>query len=362
MKIAVYSIALNEAKHVERWYKSAQDADIVLLADTGSTDNTVSLAETFGVQVFNIVVDPWRFDNARNASLALIPSDVDLCVQLDLDEVLRPGWRAVLESAWNEGNVWPIYKHVTERHADGSARTYQHYFKIHPRKGFFWKYPIHEVVLPQANFSGERKVIDLEVDHLMDTTKSRQSYLGLLEKAVEEMPSDWRMNCYLTREYFYEKDWVKVISSAYKALAIIGGWDVERASTSMWASEAAQKLEFFPLMEQFAKRATEEAPHFLEAWHWRSHVSHLMQKWEECHNFASKVFELKRQEHYLVKPDVWEWWAYDLYALSSYKLGKFEMAVEFGSMAAKNAPSISRLQTNLQFYKDALDSQTTFGP
>ncbi len=355
MKIAVYSIALNEEKHVERWYESAKDADLVLLADTGSTDKTVSLAESVGVKVFKITVDPWRFDVARNASLALIPNDIDLCIQLDLDEVLPSGWRDVVEQAWHEGNVWPIYKHVTERNADGTARTFQNYFKIHPRKGFIWKYPIHEVVAPESPTNIERKVINLEVDHLQDTSKSRTSYLDLLEKAVEESPNDWRMNLYLSREYFYKKNWVKVISSAYKSLEIQGGWDIERASTLMWASEAAQNLEFFPLMEEFARRATEEAPHFLEAWHWRAHVSHLRQKWEDCHSYASKIFELKRQEHYLVKPDVWEWWTHDLLALSSYKLGNFELAATYGEIALTNAPQISRLQTNQRFYLDAIE-------
>ena len=41
MKIAVYTIALNEAAHVERWATSAADADYRIVADTGSTDDTV---------------------------------------------------------------------------------------------------------------------------------------------------------------------------------------------------------------------------------------------------------------------------------------------------------------------------------
>ena len=40
MRIAVYTIALNEEKHVKKWYESAKDADYLLIADTGSTDNT----------------------------------------------------------------------------------------------------------------------------------------------------------------------------------------------------------------------------------------------------------------------------------------------------------------------------------
>ena len=44
-------------------------------------------------------IAPWRFDTARNRSLALVPEDADICVCTDLDEVFHPGWRAALESA-----------------------------------------------------------------------------------------------------------------------------------------------------------------------------------------------------------------------------------------------------------------------
>ena len=37
MKVAVYSIALNEAKFAERWADSAAEADYRVVADTGST-------------------------------------------------------------------------------------------------------------------------------------------------------------------------------------------------------------------------------------------------------------------------------------------------------------------------------------
>ncbi len=43
MKIAVYAIALNEEKHVMQWLEATKDADVRLVADTGSTDQTVRL-------------------------------------------------------------------------------------------------------------------------------------------------------------------------------------------------------------------------------------------------------------------------------------------------------------------------------
>ena len=98
MKIAVYTIALNEEKHVERWYESAKDADYILIADTGSTDKTKRIAKKLGIKVVDISVKPWRFDDARNAALALLPNDIDYCVSMDMDETLSEGWRERLET------------------------------------------------------------------------------------------------------------------------------------------------------------------------------------------------------------------------------------------------------------------------
>ena len=40
MKVAVYTIAKNEAKHVKRWFESAKGADYFLICDTGPTGPT----------------------------------------------------------------------------------------------------------------------------------------------------------------------------------------------------------------------------------------------------------------------------------------------------------------------------------
>ena len=356
-KVAVYTIALNEEKHVKRWYESAKDADLLVIADTGSTDKTKFLAKSLGIAVTAIDVTPWRFDVARNASLALIPDDYDICIQLDMDEVLSLGWRDKIEEAYEQGNHWPIYKHVTRRDEKGNPRNFQHYFKIHPRKGFHWKYPIHEVLVHEPNLTFERKVIDLEVDHIKDESKSRKSYLDLLEKAVQEEPGDWRMNHYLNREYFYNHDWLKVLQTAYRCEEIPGGWDVERASNYMWASEAAHHLNMPPLAVEWARKATDAAPHFYEVWHWRAHIAHLHGKWEECLEFSKKRLTLERQSHHLVKPEVWEWWGYDLIALSSHRLGLNNDAVNYGHKALTRSPQNERLKSNQKFYIQAYERE-----
>ena len=37
-----------------------------------------------------------------NISLALVPDDADICVCTDIDEILSPGWRDVLEDIWDK--------------------------------------------------------------------------------------------------------------------------------------------------------------------------------------------------------------------------------------------------------------------
>jgi glycosyltransferase involved in cell wall biosynthesis len=85
VKTCVYAIALNEIKHVDKFMEASKDADVVLVCDTGSTDGTVERLRELGAVVHCIKQQPWRFDVPRNTALNLIPSDIDICLSIDLD-------------------------------------------------------------------------------------------------------------------------------------------------------------------------------------------------------------------------------------------------------------------------------------
>src|SRR3954447_10176623 len=144
--VAVYAIARDEAERVRRWSATAADADVRVLVDTGSQDGTAERAEECGVDVHRISVEPFRFDVARNEALARVPPDVDVCVPLDLDEELAPGWRTEVDRAWAEGATriqytleWPWSEiHPPLRYTAD---------KIHARRGYRWRFPVHEQVV-----------------------------------------------------------------------------------------------------------------------------------------------------------------------------------------------------------------------
>ncbi len=141
MKIAVYTISKNEAKQVQPYMDSCRDADLVMIADTGSTDGTPDLLRQAGAVVHDIAVKPWRFDLARSTSLCLLPADVDVCVKLDLDERLQPGWRGELERAWTPGTTRLRYWYTWNWKAPGVPDVVFRNDLIHSRPGLLAALP-----------------------------------------------------------------------------------------------------------------------------------------------------------------------------------------------------------------------------
>src|SRR5579871_1999252 len=151
MKIAVYTIALNEASNAERWANSAADADYRVVADTGSTDDTVERLTKLGVIVHRIAVKPWRFDDARNAVMALLPADVDICGTMDMDRFLEPGWRPKLEAAWTPGTT-ALFCRQTYRASLDDPKVLREWpaKNFHSRWGYRFRRPVHEALVRTA--------------------------------------------------------------------------------------------------------------------------------------------------------------------------------------------------------------------
>jgi len=252
MKIAVYSIAKNEAKFAARFAGSCRDADVTVVLDTGSTDQTADILAEHGVQVHSETIAPWRFDAARNRALELVPDDTDICVKLDLDECLVPGWRETLEAAWAPGTTtqaWYTYTWSWKSPGVPNQQFLQNH--CHARRGFTWRHRCHEALYYTGGAPREIKLPDLHVEHHSDPTKSRAGYLPLIEAEHRQEPSA-RSRFYLGREYYFSRRFPEAIALLQEYLGM-SRYPAERG-VACWY------LHMMTRDNQWAFRAVAECP------------------------------------------------------------------------------------------------------
>lgn len=207
MRIVVYGICRDEARHVERFMRSTAGADAVVICDTGSTDGTQAILRAHGAIVHDIDVSPWRFDLARNMALTYVPPDADVAISMDLDEVLVDGWREIIEANWRPGTTMLRYPfvHNWEDAAQTVPRLSVWGFKVHCPRTYLWRYPIHETLELREGASESIVVLNKElIHHRPDPQKAeRWSRIGLLESAAKEYPDDQRMAHLYGRELWF---------------------------------------------------------------------------------------------------------------------------------------------------------------
>jgi glycosyltransferase involved in cell wall biosynthesis len=344
VKIAVYTIALNEEQFVERWFNSAQEADYLLIADTGSSDNTVELARSLGIDVVPVTVTPWRFDKARNLALSQLPDDIDYCIALDMDEVLQPGWRQALEAV-KPGTTRPRYSYTWSWNEDGTPGLVYGGDKIHSRFNYTWKHPVHEVLV--CNTTEVQDWVGLEIHHHPDSTKSRSSYLPLLKIAVEEDPDDDRNAFYYARELFFYGKKPEASAEFRRHLSLpTATWQPERAASMRYLAKIEPEQ-----TESWLLRATAEASDRREAWVELATYYYDHQDWIACLWAAQRALAITvKPLEYLCEAFAWGATPHDLAGIAAWHLGNIDQAAAHANAAAAIEPDNPRLQANKNFY------------
>ncbi|CAB4156552.1 Glycosyltransferase, DXD sugar-binding motif [uncultured Caudovirales phage] len=355
LRYCVYAISKNEEQFVKRFCESSKDADYILIADTGSTDRTADLAYECGAVVHDIYINPWRFDLARNAALALIPRDIDICISLDLDEVLEPGWKEKIEAAWIPGkttNLWYFF--------DWGAGIKFPYRKIHSRNGYHWHHPCHE----DLRVDGRVEHVTAWCDHLLvshhpDPTKSRGQYMEMLEVAVKEDDKDPHHFFYYARELTFYQRW----EEAKKALTTYLGMDApnsqnERCYAMRLMGKSYSETGDAAQAEKWFYRAAGEAPNTREPWCELAMLMYRQQRWEECFATSMRALKIKdKQLVYTCDPEVWGFWPHDLASISAWHLGLRDIAYQQARLAAAHNPTDARLAANEKWIKDQISEK-----
>lgn len=210
LKISACYIVKNEAKNLAKSIKSLKNqVNEIVVVDTGSTDNTITVARKLGARVYSF---PWQDDFGKARNFALSKAKGDWLVLLDADEYF---------TAKTAGNIRQVIRQAKQADAiliqmvnyDVDKAEIQDYFYqlriVRNQQGLHYEGKIHEELkLSEGQSMKFLRVLPemLEIYHTgYASSVSRQKLernLKLLQQAVDNGQSEadlarYFCDCYL---------------------------------------------------------------------------------------------------------------------------------------------------------------------
>ena len=336
--------------------KTAKEADKVFVLDTGSTDNTVSKLKKLGAIVKEKEIKPWRFDVARNESLKMVPDDFNICVCLDLDEVIMPGWRKKLEKLWDKNTTRLRYNYNWQLDENDKPIINFYIEKIHLRKNYKWTHPVHEVLTYENKNEVIKTTNEITVNHYPDNTKSRQSYLPLLELSVKEDPEDDRNMHYLGREYMYYQKWNECIDTLIKHLNLKSAtWKDERCASMRFIARSYINLNRYDEAKMWLDKAMKEAPYLRDPFMERAFLEYRLNNWNEVVNYCNKALDIKTHtKTYINESFSWDYSPYGLLSVAYFNKQQYDLSLFYVNKALDMDKDNERLKENKEIILKSL--------
>lgn len=187
MKINLVMIVKNEGRSLKKCLEAAKPlVDELIIADTGSSDNTAEIARQMGAKVFHF---HWVNDFSAARNFALDQSDADWNLILDGDEYVRDCSRQTLEKALNSRKgIWlgGITRYDSYEDENGISQSTSILPRLLP-KGIGYTGPIHEQ--PEGNHPCYPVPLIADHDGYLNSHKGERN-LPYLIQAVKDYPDD----------------------------------------------------------------------------------------------------------------------------------------------------------------------------
>ena len=197
----------NEAENIHRLLDSVEGCfDEIHFTDTGSTDDSVAIAKSRGVQVhhFDWIND---FSAARNFSFS--HAKTDFVAWLDLDDTLDnpEAFKRFRDDVMGLADYWVAPYHYASDANGNPVCTFVRERVLRTSKQMRWNYAIHEGIKPESP-TGPVQVEMAQgwaVRHRRteaDLLKDRSRNLTIFEDMLTKGPLDSRMLYYYGKELF----------------------------------------------------------------------------------------------------------------------------------------------------------------
>ncbi|MBF0232810.1 MAG: glycosyltransferase [Desulfamplus sp.] len=219
-------IVKNEEAMLQRCLNSIKNlVDEIIIVDTGSTDKTLEIANSFGAKIYH---HPWEddFSKHRNQSISYATGDwilvIDADEELDAAAITKNKLKEILKKKSKNENALLIT--ILEKISDGEVgnRTKSvRFFRSHA--GLTYR----GIVQNTPEYKGRAGELELSLVHYgyslpdaqMQERYKRTSYL--LHQRVEQNPDDYPAYFYLSQLYMQMNEDDKGVEYAQKCLNLL---------------------------------------------------------------------------------------------------------------------------------------------
>ncbi len=228
-KVSLTMIVRNEESNLPACLESARDIfDEIVIVDTGSTDRTVEIAQSFGARVFDFV---WVDDFAAARNTALARATGDYAFWLDADDVLDPAERvklkSLLDNLGSEGEAAYVVRCACDPDNEGGGgQTVVDHIRLFPlRADVRWTYRVHEQILPslrRADVPVRWTEVTVRHTGYTDVALRRRKLdrdEAILKEELAERPNDPFVLFNLGSIAIERQDWRAAIGYLRKSLA-----------------------------------------------------------------------------------------------------------------------------------------------
>lgn len=391
MSLSLCMIVKNEENTLSRCLESVKGiVDEIILVDTGSTDNTVEIAKSYGAKVFFYKWDN-SFANARNYSLSKASKDWILIMDAD-DELVQEDKDKVALLINNEENMLNAYLGETLSYS-GEIKNYNIYSNLNIRfirngKGYKFIGDIHEQIKPGSE--DEKKqiflgLVDIRFYHygyLNETIiekNKRKRNMDIIEKMLKNNPNNAFMLYNMGVEYSAKGEYFEALNylnKAYKNFTPTAGFGskliLKMISCNEYLNNLDECLKLIEVGEKYYPACTEYEFCKANIFYKKRNYLSAIESAKKCISMGESPVLLREVS------GVGTYKSYYLLGIIAYNIGDYEDAYYYLNKALKinskltdalfkiseilfkKNTDIKQIQNQLESYFDTIDEDTAF--
>ena len=350
--IALCMIVKNEEATLGRCLSSVADAvDEIVIADTGSTDQTVSIARSFGARVFWF---PWIDDFAAARNFSFSKAKMDFCLWMDADDVILPEdlpkLKELKETLTDQVDAvfFPYYAAVDEN--GKPTFSFERERLIRRAASLCWEGAVHEAI---AVPSGRVFHANVPVYHRKEKAPDKERNLRIYERQKERgCKFTLRETVYFAREYRDHGRYAEAEELLDPVLAAGQGWAVLlqdaaalKAECRRAAGDPEGELAALTQSLQFAPPSPELCCAF-GAWFFQA------ERYQEAHWWYESALRSEPLPGAFSQPACRDFLPAIQLCVCCWRLGDREQARRWNEKAASFRPDSAAVAYNRQFFKE----------